>query len=197
MQISCVERNDELIAIGCGDRRIEGLASNLVAIIADEDVHIRLTADEITRLQALVPTVERAVADLLAYPVPQTLLHGDFHAGNVAITDTGYVVFDWTDACICHPFFDLLTVVDSSDDPITPEQREIHIAAYLGEWEKAGFGSAETLRETCDLALRLAPLYHAVSYWRIDKIGEQAMLAELGGSLPFFLRMLLKRFETK
>ncbi|MEO5952167.1 MAG: aminoglycoside phosphotransferase family protein [Chloroflexia bacterium] len=197
MQISCATRNDELTAIGCGDRRIQGLPGDLLAILADEETRARITEDEVARLQAIRPTLEELVERLSALPVPQTLLHGDFHPGNVAITDTGYVIFDWTDACISHPFFDLITVVDNGDEPMSHEQRETYLAAYLGEWQAAGYGTAESLRETCDLALKLAPLYHAISYRNIDRIGEQAMHAELGGSFPLFLRMLLDRLETK
>lgn len=196
MQITFVDRHDDLRAIGCGDRRIEHIATQLREILADQNIQDRLEIEEIARLNAIIPNVEQAVDRLLAMPIPQTLLHGDFHTGNIATTPTGIVIFDWTDACICHPFFDLTTVLENDYEPITPELRETYLTAYLDEWQAAGYGTTETLRETADLALKLAPLYHAVSYWQIGKIAGQAMKAELGGAFPEFLRMILNRLET-
>ena len=47
----------------------------------------------------LMPKIEEACEQLRSGPVPQTLMHGDFHAGNIALTEKGYIIFDWTDAC--------------------------------------------------------------------------------------------------
>jgi hypothetical protein len=197
MQIECAGRTSDLLAIGCRDRRIQGLTGDLRSLLADSRARARLTEAEVERLQAILPTIERACAHLLSAPVPQTLLHGDFHGGNVALTEAGYVIFDWTDACVCHPFFDLLTIVDNEYEPIAEEKRERYLSVYLGEWEAAGYGSSQSLHEICDLALKIGPLYHAVSYWHIDRHGEQAMQAELGNSMAYFLRLSLSRLETK
>ena len=193
MQIECTRRPDELSDIGCADRRLQGMPGELRELLADDSARARLTEDEIARLQAILPAIEETCARLQSGPVPQTLLHGDFHSGNVATTDSGLIIFDWTDACICHPFFDLLTVVDNEYEPLTEEQRERYLSSYLSEWEAAGYGSNQLLRETCDLALKLGPLYHAISYWRIDNISEQATQAEIGLSMAYFLRLLLAR----
>jgi aminoglycoside/choline kinase family phosphotransferase len=197
MQIECAHRTDQLFAIGCADRRLQGMREELRALMADDTARARLTEEEIARLQDLLPAIEETCARLLSGPVPQTLLHGDFHSGNVATTDSGLIVFDWTDACVCHPFFDLVTVVDNEYEPLTEEQRERYLTGYLHEWEIAGYGSAQSLREMCDLALRLAPLYHAISYWHIDKICEQPTQAEIGMSMGYFIRLLIGRLEKE
>jgi aminoglycoside phosphotransferase (APT) family kinase protein len=168
---------------------------DLRELLADDNARARLTENEIERLEAIVSEIEETCARLQSGPVPQTLLHGDFHSGNVATTDSGLIIFDWTDACICHPYFDLLTVVDNEYEPLTEEQRERYLSSYLDEWEAAGYGSAQSLREACDLALKLGPLYHAISYWRIDNICEQATRAEIGLSMAYFLRLMLGRLE--
>ena len=103
------------------------------------------------------------------------------------------LIFDWTDACITHPFFDLATVLDTDNAPESPEVAERLRDAYLDEW--GVYGSPEELRAAFEAAYRLAPLHHAVSYARINAIAEQAMLADLGTSLPYFLRLFLKGFE--
>jgi hypothetical protein len=51
------------------------------------------------------------------------------------------------------------------------------------------------LRAAFEGAYRLAPLHHAISYAHINAIAEQAMLADLGPALPYFLRLFLEGFE--
>ena len=135
-----------------------------------------------------MPAVESACEQLASGPIPQTLMHGDLHGGNIALNDDGYVIFDWTDACISHPFFDLLTIVDNGYVPLEAAYREQLISAYLGEWTARGYGSAEVLRATCDLALKLGPLYHAISYWQIMTACEPPMIAEIDSALPYYLK---------
>jgi hypothetical protein len=195
MQISCIGHEEELFSISCHDRRIQNMASDLRVLLADPVGTERLAEGEAERLHALIPAVEEAVYQLLNGPVPQTLMHGDFHDGNIAATEAGYVIFDWTDACVSHPFFDLLTITDVGDEPLTQEKKDLYTSGYLDEWAAHGFGPPEAIRETSDLTVRIAPLYHAISYWGINRRSEQASLVELGNALPHFLRMFMERME--
>lgn len=193
MQIECVGKEDLLREIGCRDRTLEGMPAQMRDLIADESALQGLTDDEQSRFRALMPAIESACNQLVSGPIPQTLMHGDFHGGNIALNDHGYVIFDWTDACISHPFFDLLTIVDNNFDTLEPERREQLISTYLGEWASRGYGSLEDLRATCDLALKVGPLYHAISYWQILKVCEQPTMAEMGTVLPYYLKLSLER----
>ena len=60
-------------------------------------------ADE---LLALGPQDRRVEAPELA-ALPDTLVHGDFHPGNAFFDGDRAVIFDWSDACVAHPLFDL------------------------------------------------------------------------------------------
>ncbi len=193
MQIECVGKDDLLREIGCRDRTLEVMPAQMRDLIADELALRGLTDEEQARLRALMPAIESACAQLASGPIPQTLLHGDFLGGNVVLNDHGYVIFDWTDACISHPFFDLLTVVDNSFDTMAADRREQLISTYLGEWASYGYGSIEDLRATCDLALKLGPLYHAISYWQILRACEKVMTLEMGTALPHYLKLSLER----
>lgn len=193
MQIKCVDRDDLLSEMGCRDRRLAGMPGSMRDLLADDSALHNFTEDEKARLRALMPAVESACEQLASGPIPQTLMHGDLHGGNIALNDDGYVIFDWTDACISHPFFDLLTIVDNGYVPLEAAYREQLISAYLGEWTARGYGSAEVLRATCDLALKLGPLYHAISYWQIIMACEPSMIAEIDSALPYYLKLALER----
>ena len=70
-----------------------------------------LTVEESTTLRAALPRLVTLCHELAAGPLPLTLLHGDLHMNNVAAGPKRPLFFDWTDACIGHPFFDLITVL--------------------------------------------------------------------------------------
>jgi hypothetical protein len=67
-------------------------------------------AVEMAALAAAVPGLRAACAELAGHDVPASLVHGDLHLANVARGPRGYRFFDWTDACVAHPFLDLSTM---------------------------------------------------------------------------------------
>ena len=98
--------------------------------------------------------------------VPQTLMHGDLNTGNVALVDGRCVFFDWTDACVGHPFFDLVTLLAENPDygerlPDVLSARERLIDAYLGEW--SAYEPMDRLRKAWALAEPLGWLHQAIS----------------------------------
>lgn len=71
--------------------------------------------------------------DWPSFGFPDTLTHGDFHAFNVAIASAGAVIFDWTDACVAHPLFDLYTFLAFESDERAHER---YVHAYAGAWNR-------------------------------------------------------------
>ncbi|GGR73446.1 hypothetical protein GCM10010169_16860 [Micromonospora fulviviridis] len=77
----------------------------------------------------LAPHDPAAAADLLAglddridqvrdCGLPDTLVHGDLHPGNVRGDGTRGVVIDWGDAFVGHPAFDILRLTETLDPPV-------------------------------------------------------------------------------
>ena len=84
---------------------------------------------------------------------------------NVAAGPCRPVLFDWTDACIGHPFFDLITVLHGPIPAAGTSQDAPRIRlrdAYLSGW--ADYGSPERLAETWRAAEVVGALHHAMSY---------------------------------
>ena len=64
--------------------------------------------EKIQRAKDLSPALRAAALDALAaLPEGDRLCHGDFHPGNVLMTDHGPVVIDWIDATLGSPLADL------------------------------------------------------------------------------------------
>lgn len=189
MQIRSIPRTADLFAVGCLDRRLDKLAAQVAEMSRDDIALAGLTPQEREKLTTLLPSIEATCRHLSSGPVPQTLLHGDFHGGNIAVHDGTYTIFDWTDGCITHPFFDLLTFIDPDKDDYA-QLRD----AYLEEWTQ--FAPIEILRHTFEETYRLGGLYHALSYRNINANVEPAMQAELEGAFEYFLRLYLAQ-QTK
>lgn len=158
LQVAAAGRTDELLALGCPDRRSPTMVDDLRALAARDDL---LDAATAARLHEAMPRVEELVARLEASPVPSSLVHGDLHAGNwTRRGDGSWLVFDWTDGCVAHPFLDL-GVLPRKDG----ELRDARLAAYLEPWREA-IGDA-AVAATLEAALPLAGAFQALSYQRI------------------------------
>jgi hypothetical protein len=158
-----VDAVDRLLGAGCLDRRLAWLSAQaegwLPAVqetgrLAGIDAATWLSADEVAELAAAGPRLVAMCGELAAFAVPATLLHGDLHLSNVAKGPAGYLFFDWTDACVAHPFLDMITVFHEKDGALRD--------AYLAEWTR--FEPPDRLRRAWELAEPLGALHHAVGY---------------------------------
>ena len=184
LQRQSAEHAGELVAAGCLDRRLEVLEEQIEPLLADPDAVARLSPDEIEELGRHVPVFRDACRRLADAGVPPTLVHGDLHVGNVARIGGELVYFDWTDACIAHPFIDLLSLQWERDET----NRAALLDAYLQGWEDVA--SPQLLREAASLAAVVTPLHHAVSYRTIVAGLEPAAKTELDATHGFLREAL-------
>jgi hypothetical protein len=171
LQIDAASQVDRLLGAGCLDRRLAWLAAQaerwLPAIeetgrLPGIDAATWLSADELAELGAAVPHLTAICGELAAHAIPPSLVHGDLHLANVARGPRGYLFFDWTDACVAHPFLDLLTFFQEDEEEVQGALRDRLRDAYLSEW--AAFEPAEQLRRAWQLAEPLSALNQAIGY---------------------------------
>jgi hypothetical protein len=94
--------------------------------------------------------------------LPETLVHGDFHPGNAFVDGDCAVIFDWSDACVAHPLFDLHLYLHDFGEG----ERDELVEAYASGWN--GEVDADTIRELLPLAAPLSFLHQAESYRAIE-----------------------------
>ena len=127
------------------------------------------------KLQNLSPRFEQICADLVAFGIPESLNHGDFHDGNVLIKDGRISFFDWGDADVTHPFVSLRTwfvsmeIALELDDyaPPTPEMLrllETYLAAWQAYGEKAALWSAYKLSRPVASIVKALQWHHSISH---------------------------------
>src|SRR5215204_2295462 len=151
-----------------------------------------LSQDELAAVPAALPEVLACCEELAGHAVPPSIVHGDLHLGNVARGPAGYRFFDWTDACVAHPFFDLLTLrrgTGFAGEEGDGELRARLRAAYLPVW--APFEPPERLARALQLAVPLGALHHAVSYRSLVAGMAPPVESHMAGSTVWWLRQML------
>jgi aminoglycoside phosphotransferase (APT) family kinase protein len=149
---------------------------------------------DLDRLRAAVPAIRALIDEAATLGIPDTLVHGDLHAGNIGLRGSGPVFFDWTDACMAHPFLDLVTFLDESDvlDAATNARERLR-SAYLDEWR--GVATADALARCTELAETIGMLHQAVSYQHMVPSLEEPTRSAMGGGIAYWVERLLDRLD--
>ncbi len=194
IQLDWSERAPELLALGAEDRRLHVLQRQIDPHLEKEAVMRSLPDEDYARLRAAAPRLKAMCDELASYGLPQTLMHGDFHAGNIAVRGEDIIFFDWTDTCVAHPFLDPPTVLhdlpgSSYGDDTWDRVRDV----YLQPWTR--YASMEHLRAAYTLAEPLTALHQSISYEHIVGALEPASKVELESGVGGWLKGLLRILE--
>jgi len=127
LQAAWVDRIDELVEIGAPDWRPGPLAA-AAARALDLSAH-RLEPDVVRGVTRLVDGLDDRFTRVAAAGVPDTLVHGDFHPGNVCGTPERLVLLDWGDCGIGHPLLDQAAFLERVPAP--------DVAVLRGVWADA------------------------------------------------------------
>ena len=180
---------------GAADRPPAALREQIGTLAGAPEVQADAPPELVERLARAAPRLQALCDELAAQGVPETLVHGDLHGGNVGVRDGAVRFLDWTDACVSHPFLDLVTLLpapgregDDSGDAHA-HLRDRYLAGYEGvaPWER--------LRRAFDLAWCLVAMHQVVSYVGIRRSLEPAARTEFAGALGSWLRTGLERAE--
>ena len=202
-QVALAGRVPEIVELGVPDWRPAVVAERLAALL-DDSRALRLglpdglSSDEVVRLRRLLSRFRSWCGSLAASRIPATLEHNDFHDGNVCVRDGAYLVFDWGDACVTHPFVSLRVALRSiahtlelaADGPEVTRLRD----AYLEPW--TAFAPRTQLLADLRPALILAAACRALS-WRVV-VSELAppLLDEYADTVAYSVRDVLELGEA-
>jgi len=152
-----------------------------------------LKPDELEALRGRLDDFDADCRRLAEIGIPETLQHDDLHDGNAFVRGDGYVVFDWGDSCISHPFHTLAVTLRALaySRKLEPGGAEIRrlLAAYLEPWQRVA--SPASLQEAADIARRTGTIGRAMAYrgW----VGQMPpdVADEERESIPYGLRLFL------
>jgi hypothetical protein len=127
-------RVGELLALGLPDWRAPALTASIVDVIertADE-----LSADERASLARFVQGLPSRFSQVADCGLGDTLVHGDFHPGNVRGDARGLTLLDWGDSGVGHPLLDQPAFLDRVPRAALDTVRQ----HWLRQWRDAAPG---------------------------------------------------------
>jgi len=163
LQIDLVDRVEEMLAAGVPDMRLATLPSGYEQML---DELIELPSDDRRRLEGNTTRVREMCEELAEYGLPETIQHDDFHDGQIFIRDGRYLLLDWGDACVSHPFFSLSVTLEGFlawglDDVENSVEVKPFRDVYLAPFARLA-GRAD-LAAAAELATRLGWVCRAVN----------------------------------
>jgi len=199
LQIELSNRADELLSLGILDRRLESLPAQFEALLEETEAMCMgkpegLTQEQYESLSALLPKFAQMCDRLAEYGIPESLHHDDFHDANVFLCDGRYILTDWGEACLSHPFFSMLVNLRSTaysmkwefNDPRLIPLRD----AYLKPWER--FAPPSDLLAAFRLAMPVAMVNRALTWHHVVSELEGESRAENAEAVPGWLMEFLE-----
>ena len=156
VQEGAVERTVELLALGVPDRRLPVMVPRVESVV--EQHAAALPPHQRAPLSALVAGLAERIAAIDACGVPNTLVHGDFHSGNVVGPPDAYVLLDWGDSFVGNPLIDELAFTERLDE----QGRAVAGQWFVQDWRRIAPGSDP--ERAADLLRPVLPLLAAVMY---------------------------------
>jgi len=163
IQVDLIGSTQSLVALGVPDRNVDYLASQIDRLM----VHLPedLSEQERRDLRRISPDLKLMCFDLTEHKIPLSLTHGDLWSGNVRVHEDGSNLFyDWSDASVSHPFFDLPLFLAEIDAimPQQPDAKAQLLDVYFSAWTR--YAPKSTLRQVYAIAEVLAYLHQALFY---------------------------------
>jgi Phosphotransferase enzyme family len=181
----------EVIAAGGGQTRpIADLSSALPLMLDRDDLGGRLAPDVRQAWTEALPRLLDACAALIDLDVPDTLIHGDLHPGNIVLTANGHVVVDWSNAAVGNPFVDLPTFLIRTKDR---ELRRRLWDGYANGW-KESLPSAR-VDVVGHLAMTVGSLYQVATYQALLPALDPPDRALFDGADAAWLKRTLEAVE--
>ena len=135
LQQRALDRLEELAQLGVPDRRLDTMLPRITTVVEQWGRSLELA--ERRSLDALVTSLPTRLSAIAACGVPDTLVHGDFHPGNVAGRPDGYVILDWGDSFLGHPLIDELAFTEG----LSPSGQQAARDWFVSDWERIVPGS--------------------------------------------------------
>jgi Ser/Thr protein kinase RdoA (MazF antagonist) len=128
-------RTDDLLRLGLPDWRAAPLSRAIDAVIARNAA--QLGPKDRAALDGFAAGLAARFAEIAACGLPDTLVHGDFHPGNLRGNADVLILLDWGDSGVGHPLLDQSAFLDRiPSEAVEPVREHWHAA-----WRAAAPGS--------------------------------------------------------
>lgn len=172
LQLASRQHVHGLLAAGAPERGEAATLADLGEVIRSGIERDTMSEAQRAAAAEAQPWMAAKVAELHRLGLPLTLVHGDLHLGNATHHSDGPVIFDWTDACVAHPYLDARHLARSVAQQLDADAAETVREAYLEPWREAypavGHDRAWELTDTAERVFTLLSyedIYRAQPEW--------------------------------
>ncbi|MGY5780286.1 phosphotransferase [Rhizobium sp. LEGMi135b] len=186
---------DALLALEIDDWRMAVFPDLYDDLVHDDGLLARegLATAEIETLQRSGGDVRRLCGALAGFKIPETLEHCDFHDNNVLSDAKGFLINDWGDAVVTHPFFSLAGFLDSAvrnhgmdvGSPVYQGLKDAYFAVWLD------LDPPAELERVFQIAQVLRPIEFAFNFRRVTKMTTTEEFGPYTGYIGEALRRFL------
>ncbi|TPH12155.1 phosphotransferase [Litorilituus lipolyticus] len=172
-QIKSINHLNELKLNGCLNRPIANIPAQLNELLNNATITQCLPNEIEANRDNIILSVTKAIKALEKFQMPNTLVHGDLHIENIAISNGKYLFFDWSDSCISHPFIDGTYIFRMPEG----EEKQNIVKAYLTQW--IHLADFETLLKAWHQAELVCYAHQAITYGSMKKALSEAQMQTL------------------
>ncbi|MDX3110314.1 aminoglycoside phosphotransferase family protein [Nonomuraea angiospora] len=158
-------RVNELMDAGCVRLTPASLADGVRLTLARDDIwrapklpknlHRALSGAEADRLEALTPYLVACAERLDEAAIPATIVHRDFHPGNVVVRYGEILLHDWSFATVTNPLFDLASWLLDASEADAASYLDAYFAAWSDtvapEWMRGAWRLAKPLAAVVEM----------------------------------------------
>lgn len=191
LQLRSLDHLAEIEAAGVPVRDLRTTSHQFEEVLEGSVELDQLSADELAAARASRGEVLAVLEELAGLGIPDTLVHGDLHVGNVAHAGDALVLYDWSDAAVSHPFLDLVRL----SERLPEDEQDQARGAYAEVW-RAALPDADVDR-ALELAVYANTVYQTVTFDQLYRAGEDASYWEMRGIVARFLRELPGRLADR
>lgn len=196
LQVATISLVPELLEIPIPDWRLnkvpvvyEKLLQEKATLLSEDG----LTKTELQKLKMLTQPLSELCAQLDRFGIPETLHHGDFHDNNVLIKGMHFTICDWADACVTHPFFALVSWLESAKRhhqlTSTHPAYQKWVEAYLRPWN--AYISLPLAHQALKIAWKIYPVLFTLNFIRIHECSDIQLHPEFHGYMADALKIWL------
>ncbi len=157
LQKQTIGRTAEFEAMGCLNRRLDWLQAQFVPLLNRIEHNHPDLSDLVLAARKQLPNWKLRLQRMQALPFPDTLIHGDFHVGNVFGNQSPFSMLDWSDASISHPLIDLQAILYFAEE----KEWADFLAPWFAEW------GIDNWLPIVKLARPIIGLFHLLSFEQI------------------------------
>lgn len=190
LQLRSLEHLEEIEDAGVPVRGLTETWHGFEEILAGSIELDELTPEELATARAHRGEVRAVFDELAALGLPETLVHGDLHPGNVAHHGEALMLYDWSDAAVSHPFLDAVHLLQR----IPELEKDATRDAYAGPW-RAAYPDVDVARGL-ELAAQVNTIFQMVTYEQLCRAIEDASYWEMRGVVARLLKQVPERFPA-